>query len=766
MKVRFLKTLVTIILLVFPICLYSQEKPKIDRSKLLVSLKNVKFDADGGKKVVKVSSGNAWKVLYPDNNWCHVNKKDGRVVIQADANDSILDRKCKITITSGTQRVVVSVSQLGFQSIPKADVPIRDDVFIVSNPSVSFNSDGDTIRIEVTADREWDILVPHAWWIQSYRDGNMLVLKAESNDTRVLRNDYMILGMGEKRCTITFSQVAQDYLEVSESALSFGPNEEQTEILVSCNREWEMDQQSIAWASFSRFGDKIVAHVDANPNDYQRNGDLTIRSGNLSCHVKYSQAAKERYLSVLPQKLSFECCGGGKTLSVSCSGQWTIENGTPSWYKIKRQAEGISVVVSENVTSVKRSDSFKIKYEDKECTVLVSQEGRNTNLLVSNTDLSFRHKGGSAGMRVWCNYPWEISVPPASWGRLYKTEDSLYLTVEANRKRDERSDYFKIRSGDKEVRINVLQSGKKQSWLFQREELFASHFMNLQCGYNNNADAVYAGGSYTFMSRHLGLRILGLREIGITEGDSKIGQQLVSLCPVVRLTEGDSWVDFHLFAGPAAIERDLGWELGFRMAWKSKKKLSLWDLSVSSIFIDKERIPVVGVGLGIPYSPAIGLSALLNSSSENKKHSVLPHYFFDVSASIPYYSDNLVYGAIFDWIPSRIGTHTSCFFYNNDVAATMGMAFRLTSIASLLDLQMYAGVGYSMEQKDVMGDLGMRLNLEDYCNYSWFDIALGVQIFKGGSTPIFVPTISMGLGLVGIGTAVLIVDDYLRSQSH
>ena len=763
MKARFLKTLVIISIFVFPVFLYSQEKPRIDRSKLSVSLKNVKFEADGGKKIITVSTGNAWKVSQPDNDWCHVNKKDGRVVVLADANDGNSDRKCKFTITSGTQRVVVSVSQLGFSSLSKTDVVINEDVFIVSDTSVSFDSDGGTIRIEVTANREWDIIVPHAWWIQSYRDDNILALRAEANTTRMLRTDYMILGMGKKRCKITFSQIAQNYLEVSESSLSFGPDEEQNEILVSCNHEWGMDLQSTTWARFSRNGNKIIAHVDANPNDYPRNGNITIRSGNLSCQVEYSQAAKERYLSVLPQNIFFECSGGIKKLSVSCSGQWTIDNGTSSWYKINRLIDGVSVVVSENVTSVKRRDSFVIKYEDKICTVLVSQEGRNTSLIVSNTDLSFSHKGGRVGIRVWCNYPWEVAVPPASWGRLDRTEDSLYLIVEANRKRDGRSDYFKLRSGDKEARINVSQSGKNQPWLFQREELFASHFMNLQCGYNNNADAVYAGGSYTFMSRHLGLRILGLREIGITEGNSKTGQQLVSLCPVVRLTEGDSRIDFHLFAGPAAIERDLGWELGFRMAWKSKKKLSLWDLSASSIFTNNELIPIVGLGLGIPYYPAIGLSTLLRSSNDNKKQPFLPHYFFDVSASIPKSTDNPVYGAIFDWIPSRVGTHTSCYFYDNGVTATLGMAFRLTSSKSLIDLQMYGGVGYTMEQKEVMGDIGMRLNLEDYCNFSWFDIAAGVQIFRGGSTPVFVPTISIGLGLVGLSTAIRMVDYYYKN---
>ena len=58
---------------------------------------------------------------------------------------------------------------------------------------------------------------------------------------------------------------------------------------------------------------------------------------------------------------------------------------------------------------------------------------------------------------------WSISVNPASWGHLTRSGNTLTLKVDANSSSSSRTDYFKLKSGSQEIKVNVSQSGSSYS---------------------------------------------------------------------------------------------------------------------------------------------------------------------------------------------------------------------------------------------------------------------------------------------------------------
>lgn len=86
-----------------------------------------------------------------------------------------------------------------------------------------------------------------------------------------------------------------------------------------------------------------------------------------------------------------------------------------------------------------------------------SSPPQNT-LSISSSDLSFDASGGTRTITVNSNRDWSISVNTASWGHLTRNGNTLTLRVDSYSGSTDRTDYFKIKAGDKEERINIKQS--------------------------------------------------------------------------------------------------------------------------------------------------------------------------------------------------------------------------------------------------------------------------------------------------------------------
>lgn len=105
-------------------------------------------------------------------------------------------------------------------------------------------------------------------------------------------------------------------------------------------------------------------------------------------------------------------------------------------------------------------------YRIDEYGQVVRSEANHSNssrLDLSTDSLYFMSSSDSRSITVTTNGLWSISVGAASWVHLSQSGSNLTVRVDQNFSSDSRSDYFKLKSGDKEKRVDIYQSGNSSS---------------------------------------------------------------------------------------------------------------------------------------------------------------------------------------------------------------------------------------------------------------------------------------------------------------
>lgn len=172
--------------------------------------------------------------------------------------------------------------------------------------------------------------------------------------------------------------------------------------------------------------------------------------------------SKKSYFSISSQYASFGSDGGNRTFTVSSSAAWKISVNTANWGHLSRSGNTLYLRVDANNSSSSRTDYFTISSGSKSIRVDISQ-GKGNSLTVSTESLSFSSAGGSRTITVNSNSSWKIGTKTYDWGHLSINGNTVTLRVDANTSTSSRTDYFTIKSGNLEKRINISQSGYTQT---------------------------------------------------------------------------------------------------------------------------------------------------------------------------------------------------------------------------------------------------------------------------------------------------------------
>lgn len=172
--------------------------------------------------------------------------------------------------------------------------------------------------------------------------------------------------------------------------------------------------------------------------------------------------SKKSFFSISSQYVSFGSDGGNRTFTVSSSRAWKISINTANWGHLSRSGNTLYLRVDANNSSSSRTDYFTISSGSKSIRVDISQ-GKGNSLTVSTESLSFSSAGGSRTITVNSSSSWKIGTKTYDWGHLSTNGNTVTLRVDANTSTNSRTDYFTIKSGNLEKRINISQSGNTQT---------------------------------------------------------------------------------------------------------------------------------------------------------------------------------------------------------------------------------------------------------------------------------------------------------------
>lgn len=112
-------------------------------------------------------------------------------------------------------------------------------------------------------------------------------------------------------------------------------------------------------------------------------------------------------------------------------------------------------------TSSKNKTTSNRKTQKKKNVVqkTVARKRVSTYLDVSEVYVYFGSDGGYRRISVDSNSPWEISLDTYGWAHVSKDGYGVDLRAESNLSQTPRNDYFILRAGSVEKRINIYQSG-------------------------------------------------------------------------------------------------------------------------------------------------------------------------------------------------------------------------------------------------------------------------------------------------------------------
>jgi len=128
------------------------------------------------------------------------------------------------------------------------------------------------------------------------------------------------------------------------------------------------------------------------------------------------------------------------------------------WFAVMIMAAIVGIIIAIN-----NDNSIDYSYEEPDIMeepvddVSIRKEPSITYLTVSNDDIHFNADGGAVDIDISTDGDWEISVQPESWGHITRHGSYLTLSIDRNSNNSNRTDYFKVKAGSYEKKVDITQ---------------------------------------------------------------------------------------------------------------------------------------------------------------------------------------------------------------------------------------------------------------------------------------------------------------------
>ena len=130
----------------------------------------------------------------------------------------------------------------------------------------------------------------------------------------------------------------------------------------------------------------VTAVASENSGHESREVAISIEGASMKKSINITQKGIETILEVNPNILTFNSMGGSKEISITCNGDWTIEN--PFGSVILNQSSGhgnatVSVTVYPNMTAEEMVYTLNVSSNSITKTITINQQG--ANIIVGGT---------------------------------------------------------------------------------------------------------------------------------------------------------------------------------------------------------------------------------------------------------------------------------------------------------------------------------------------------------------------------------------------
>lgn len=168
------------------------------------------------------------------------------------------------------------------------------------------------------------------------------------------------------------------------------------------------------------------------------------------------------HLSVSNDDIYLTANGGRTSISINTDGIFAVSTAPASWVTTSVNGKTLNLECGEN-SGIARSSYLILKSGTKTLRLDITQAGKQASFLnPSQTNISVSHSGGTRTITVTTDGTWEFGTDTESWIDLSRSGNTITLDISSYSGSSERSDYFTIKSGNLEKRINITQTADNE----------------------------------------------------------------------------------------------------------------------------------------------------------------------------------------------------------------------------------------------------------------------------------------------------------------
>ena len=299
-------------------------------------------------------------------------------------------------------------------------IPQRKSDLSISSDSLIFESTEGMQFVEVKSDKEWVIDTISCSWVTLSRNGSRLDIKIDRNLEAEPRSARVVIKSGNIFKRISISQLGSSLvfseLSLSPDNLIFNSSGGTQTINVSTNDSWYIGTAVASWGHLSKNGNDLIIEVEPNKSTDSRKDWFSVKTRSEEKIIKISQEGVSSYLTVSSDKLNFNSLGGTQNISVNSNRDWDISLKTAPWGHLYRNGNVLTVSVDKNENKTQRSDCFKLKADETEVQVNISQEGYSSQEPNSKRTFNQAYDNDDWGISVgYIQKQWEYNLAGNIW---------------------------------------------------------------------------------------------------------------------------------------------------------------------------------------------------------------------------------------------------------------------------------------------------------------------------------------------------------------
>ena len=340
-------------------------------SYMILEPDSVSFPIAGDKSVlVDINyDGHSYSIEHVPS-WIKAEEEDNNFSLTAEPNNTGEDREATVVIKSGHIKMALPVSQKG-----------KATYLIVNPQTLTFGRDSEYERVDVDCDGLTFKVDSAPSWVDISAFSDHLNVSVSENTTNSNKDGYIVLSSGLLTTRIRVTQGGgATYLRFEPTSLRLPKGAGSLGYTWDVNLDYDGYDYDVTyhseWLNVMDIDNCLTISADDNTTGANRDGSITVKSGDVSRTLSVTQLGKTTKLEIDPKlsRISDDHYGGASfSFHVNSDGTgWKVDY--PSDLRFETISDGFKVTFPKNDKEY-RSGTLKIYEDNITKTITVVQGG-------------------------------------------------------------------------------------------------------------------------------------------------------------------------------------------------------------------------------------------------------------------------------------------------------------------------------------------------------------------------------------------------------